>query len=65
MMKAVISQGKKQGIYIGRVAVRSSGSFNITAHKGTVQGIHYRHCTILHKSDSYSYEKGAALPPLA
>jgi 5-methylcytosine-specific restriction endonuclease McrA len=65
IVKAVMPQGKKQGIYIGRVAVRSSGSFNITTHISTVQGVHYRHCTILHKSDSYSYEKGAALPPLA
>jgi 5-methylcytosine-specific restriction endonuclease McrA len=66
IVKAVIPQGKQQGIYIGRVAVRSSGKFNITTRTGTMQGIHYRCCTVLHKSDGYSYKKGAAaLPPHA
>lgn len=61
IVRAVVLTGKKAGTYIGRVAVRSSGSFNITTRTGTVQGIGYRHCTHLHKSDGYSYEKGAAL----
>ena len=60
MVRAVVTQGKKQGVYIGRVAVRSSGSFNITTRAGTVQGIGYRYCTPLHKSDGYSYEEGVS-----
>jgi 5-methylcytosine-specific restriction endonuclease McrA len=60
MVRAVVTKDKKQGIYTGRVAVRSSGSFNITTRAGTVQGISYRYCTHLHKSDGYSYEKGEA-----
>jgi hypothetical protein len=55
-----LTQGKKIGTYIGRVAVRSSGSFNITTRTGTVQGISYRYCAHLHQSDGYSYKKGEA-----
>ena len=60
IVRAVVTAGKKIGTYIGRVAVRSSGSFNITTHAGTVQGINHRYCTHHHKSDGYSYEKGEA-----
>ncbi len=56
MVKAVVTCGKKQGVYIGRVAVRAKGSFNITtkAH-GTIQGIGYQYCHTIHKTDGYSY----------
>jgi len=57
-VKAVVPAGKKIGTYSGRVAVRSSGSFNITTHMHTVQGISYKHCTPLYKSDGYTYTKG-------
>ena len=54
IVKAVVPSGKKQGTYVGKVAVRSSGSFNITAGT-TLQGISYRHCTLLQKTDGYAY----------
>lgn len=60
IVRAVVTSGKKISAYTARVAVRSSGSFNITTRKKTVQGISYRCCTPLHKSDGYSYEKGEA-----
>jgi hypothetical protein len=65
MVKAVIPKGVKCGTYVGRVAVRASGSFNITTKEGkTVQGISYRHCIALQTCDGYSYQKGeATLPP--
>ena len=63
---AVVPTGKKTGTYIGRVAVRSSGSFNITTPAGTVQGISSRHCHPLQRCDGYQYTKGgAAFPPNA
>jgi hypothetical protein len=66
IVRAVVSQGKKVGTYVGKVAVRSSGSFNITTAHGVVQGISHRACTPIHRSDGYRYEKGAAaLPPVA
>ena len=63
LVKAVVPTGKKQGTYWGRVAVRSTGSFNITTSTQTIQGVSYRHCQMLHRSDGYSYTKGGALPP--
>jgi 5-methylcytosine-specific restriction endonuclease McrA len=62
MVKAVVTSGKKSGTYVGRVAVRASGSFNITTKNGTVQGISYRACTVLHRGDGYSYGQGR--PPI-
>jgi hypothetical protein len=55
MVKAVVPTGKKAGVYIGRVAVRTSGSFNITTEKGTVQGISYKYRRLLQRIDGYQY----------
>ena len=52
---AKVKKGKKQGTYLGRVAVRESGYFNITKKSGVVQGISYQDCRLLHKNDGYSY----------
>ncbi len=56
MVKAIVTTGIKQGTYIGRVAVRSSGSFNIVTSTQTIQGISHRFCQIVHHSDGYSYK---------
>jgi len=58
IVRAVVTNGKKTGIYIGRVAVRSSGNFNLTTATETVQGINYRYITCLHRADGYTYMKG-------
>ena len=55
LVKAVVTKGKKVGIHIGRVAVRSTGSFNISTPNGLVQGIGYKYCKQIHKKDGYSY----------
>jgi hypothetical protein len=66
IVRAVVTEGSKQGTYTGRVAIRTSGSFNITATQTTVQGINHRFCTALHRCDGYGYQKGAAqFPPHA
>ncbi|MEA5550281.1 RNA-guided endonuclease IscB [Anabaena cylindrica UHCC 0172] len=54
IVKAIVTTGKKIGKYIGRVAVRATGSFNISASK-LVQGISYKCCNILHRKDGYNY----------
>ena len=54
-VKAVVPQGKKAGVYKGRVAVRASGSFNITTEAGTVQGISYKYCELISRNDGYGY----------
>ena len=54
LVKAVVPKGKKQGIHVGKVAVRSSGSFNIVNAQGTIQGVSYLHCRSLRRADGYS-----------
>ncbi|WP_293352195.1 MULTISPECIES: RNA-guided endonuclease IscB [unclassified Microcoleus] len=54
IVKAVVSAGKKIGTYVGRVAVRSSGSFNISASE-LVSGISHKYCLVIHRKDGYSY----------
>jgi len=52
---AVVTSGKKTGIYKGRVAVRATGSFNISTKDGVVQGLSYKLFRKLHRADGYSY----------
>ncbi len=54
LVRAVVPKGKKRGVHVGKVAVRSSGSFNIVTAQGTIQGVSYRHCWSLHRADGYS-----------
>ncbi len=58
MVCAIVTSGKKTGRYVGRVAVRSTGFFNITTKQGTVEGISSRFCRAIHRCDGYRYEKG-------
>jgi 5-methylcytosine-specific restriction endonuclease McrA len=61
MVTAHVPAGKHIGSYQGRLAVRSSGRFNIKADGSMVQGISYRHCRLIFRSDGYSYsQKGVA-----
>ena len=55
MVRAVVPNGKKQGSYLARVAVRASGSFNLQTATYTVQGISYKHCRIVQRNDGYGY----------
>jgi hypothetical protein len=55
IVKAVVKTGKKAGIYVGRIATRSSGSFNISTNNGLVQGISHKNCSTCHKKDGYGY----------
>lgn len=55
-VRAEVPSGKKVGIHLGRVAVRKSGSFNVQTLNGTVQGISYRYCHLVQRSDGYAYQ---------
>jgi len=61
IVKAIVTKGKRIGVYVGRVAVRATGSFNMTTRSGTTQGIGHHYCRALHRSDGYSYQKGSAV----
>jgi hypothetical protein len=54
-VRAAVPSGKKKGTHAGRAAVRASGSFNIAIPAGKVQGISWRHCTLLQRADDYDY----------
>jgi hypothetical protein len=65
IVRAVVpASSVKAGVYVGRLAVRATGSCNIMTARGTVQGVHVRDCRPLQRSDGY--QKGeATLPPQA
>ncbi|MEM9955685.1 MAG: HNH endonuclease, partial [Chloroflexota bacterium] len=56
IVKAVVTKGKKIGTYVGRIAVRASGSFNIKTANEIVQGISHKYCQIVHQVDGYAYQ---------
>jgi len=60
LVKAAVPSGKKAGTYIGRVAVRASGSFNIQTRTETIQGISHRYCRRLLSGDGYNYAQTTA-----
>ena len=55
IVKAIVPTGLKKGEYLGRVAVRSRGYFNIQTKTQVVQGIGFEYCHIIQRSDGYSY----------
>ena len=54
-VSATVTKGKKTGQYTGRVAVRASGRFNIQTKTGVVQGIGWKNCCLIQRSDGYHY----------
>jgi hypothetical protein len=44
---------KTAGVHVGRVAVRTSGSFRV----GKVDGINAKYCALLQRADGYEYER--------
>jgi hypothetical protein len=51
MVPVEVPKGKHAGIHLGRVAVRASGPFRV----GKADGIHAKHCKLLHRADGYDY----------
>jgi len=67
LVRAVVTSGTKQGTYVGKVAIRSRGTFNITTAHGVVTDIHHRWCRLEARADGYTYQQRmeAAFPPSA
>jgi len=55
IVMAVVTKGKKIGKYIGRVAIRETGNFNIKTSSGIVQGINWKYCSLIQSEDGYTY----------
>ena len=56
IVKAVVPTGSKRGEYLGRVAIRSRGFFNVETKSGLVKDIGYKFCRLLQRNDGYSYD---------
>jgi 5-methylcytosine-specific restriction endonuclease McrA len=65
LVRVVVPTGTKKGTYMGRVAVRFTGSFHVTTKAGTIQGIAARYCQTIHRQDGYTYAKGEATSSLS
>ncbi len=57
----VPATSKKAGVYVGRVAVRATGSFNLQTGEAIVQGISHKHCWIIQHADGYGYSRYSSL----
>jgi 5-methylcytosine-specific restriction endonuclease McrA len=54
-VRADVPSGKKSGVYVGRVAIRATGSFNIQTNGSVVQGISHKYCRLVQRGDGYGY----------
>jgi 5-methylcytosine-specific restriction endonuclease McrA len=68
MVKATLESGVHAGTWVGRVAVRASGRFNIQTAEGVRQGISWKNCKVIQRADGYGYsttqtKKGAGSSP--
>lgn len=61
IVRAQVPSGKKAGVHCGKVAVRSSGSFNVSTLAGVIQGISHKYCSALHRADGFQYNHHNAL----
>nr|DAX81628.1 MAG TPA: RRXRR protein [Bacteriophage sp.] len=55
-VKAVVTKGKKQGTYLGRVTITSKGYFGVDYGKDIVEGVCYKYCRLIQKGDGYLYK---------
>jgi len=61
-VRAVVPNGKKKGVWSGRVLCRGTGSFDIKTMKGRVQGVSYKYCRLVQSNDGYQYFTDAKTP---
>jgi 5-methylcytosine-specific restriction endonuclease McrA len=60
LVQAVVpAPSRKAGTYAGRLAVRATGSCNVTTRSGVVQGLPIRCCRPIQRGDGYSYSEGS------
>lgn len=61
IVHAIVPRGKNQGVHVGRIAVRKTGSMRI----GNADGINHRYCRIIQRDNGFKYstrEESALLP---
>lgn len=56
IVKAIVPKGKNKGTWIGKVAIRKTGSFKITLGSGTViDGVNHKYLQLVQLADGYNY----------
>lgn len=55
LVRAIVPEGVSKGTHVGRVAVRTSGSFAITTATKREGGVSHKHCRVLQRADGYGY----------
>ena len=55
IVQAIVTNGNKVGRYIGRVAIRARGYFNLKAANRIIQGISHKYCRLIQRNDGYAY----------
>jgi 5-methylcytosine-specific restriction endonuclease McrA len=65
IVKAEVPKGKYAGIWVGRVAVRSTGYFDVkdSTGKRIAQGVSHKYMRVLQRADGWGYVAETALPP--
>ena len=63
LVRAVIPRGTKAGTYTGRVAVRATGSFDITTGNGVVQGLNHQHFQLIQRADGWQHHTTTEVAP--
>lgn len=55
IVKAIVTKGKYIGEYIGRIGVRTKGSFALKVGSNKPFDVNYKYCKTTQQADSYSY----------
>jgi 5-methylcytosine-specific restriction endonuclease McrA len=55
MVRAIVPKGRFAGKHVGRVACKKSGNFKLKIGEKELDGVSWRHCTPVHRSDGYAY----------
>ncbi len=55
LVRATVTRGKNQGIYIGSVAISAIGYFKLNTLSGKKLMVSHRYCKLIQRSDGYRY----------
>ena len=61
IVRADVPKGKYEGVHVGRVMTRASGSFDIRTNGGELVTVNHKYCRILQYCDGYSYRDAIPL----
>lgn len=59
---AEVPKGRHAGAHIGRISVRSRGSFLLTTASGSTDGISYKHCRLLQHGTGWTWSTEKSIP---